>query len=217
MRATLGVCAIVLTLAALVGAGHLWAEDKARKPPTHRTRIALLNLASILKKYDKYRDFQEEIKEVIEPFQRKDASLRMQGEKLRVELEKMARELSTGEQKGEEAAQGKEALQMKVIRLQRAMEDNQTEAKAMMAKKTEEGMKTMFQDLSEAAKRYATQNGLDVVLFYSDATTAVDYYSTPNIVRKLNSGALLPLTSRPGIDISKEVLDLLNLGPRPTP
>ena len=49
-------------------------------PP--RTRVALVNLTHVLKKYDKAKDFQNEMRATLAPFQRKDAELKAQLDKL---------------------------------------------------------------------------------------------------------------------------------------
>ena len=63
------------------------AAAAATQPTPARTRIALLNLTYVIKNYDKYKHFQEEIKGIVEPFQTKDADLRHQLEELRKKVE----------------------------------------------------------------------------------------------------------------------------------
>ena len=163
---------------------------------------------------DKYKDMQAELKETAEPFQRRESTLRRQGEKLRTELEQLQKQTNQGGPLSDEIAQKKEELERKVRMLQREIEDNQTEAKAKLGKKTETSMKEMYRVVSEAVARFAKEHDYEIILHYNDAITAQDYSSLPNIQRKLSSGALTPLAIKPGVDVSKDLVELLNLGPR---
>jgi Skp family chaperone for outer membrane proteins len=214
MRAMLWVGGIGLLIAALIGAGRLWATDRDKEAAKSPTRIALFNLSYVIQKSDNYKDMQAELKESVEPFQRRESALRRQGEKLRAELEQLLKEANTGGPISEEIAQKKEELERKGRGLQREIEDNQTEAKLKLGKKTEAAMKEMYVVVSEAVARFAREHDYEIILHYNDAITAQDYSSLPNIQRKLSSGALTPLTSKPGTDISKDLVELLNLGPR---
>jgi Skp family chaperone for outer membrane proteins len=214
MRALLWLGGVVIVSAALLGAGRLGAEDEDNKHAAPRTRIGLVNLTYVIKNYQKYKDFQEEIKDIVEPFQRKDAQLRKKMDKLRAEAGKLGLEPNLDGKKREGTAKKKEALESKAKQLQREMEDNQAQAKLKLGERSDQEMKILFGDVEEAVKRYAASHDLDAVLHFNDATTREDYYSVQNIARKLNSGGLMPLTSVPGIDISKDIADLLNFGPR---
>ena len=213
MRAMLWMGGVVVTLAALIGAGHLVAESKEEQPPVPHTRIALLNLNYVINHYDKFKHFQQELKETMQPFQQKDAQLRKKMEKLRAEAEQFARDLNKGEANGKSIQQKKDALEGRARELQRAVEDNSIQARLLLNKKSAEEMKSLFRDVEQAVKRYAPAHHLDVVLQYNEPITPAEYFSTPNMHRKLDCGPLMPLTSTPGIDISKDISDLLNFDP----
>lgn len=210
MRAMLWMGGVVLTLAALIGAGHLWAGSRPKQPETPQTRIGLLNLTYVIKNCDRYKDFQEAIREIVEPFQRKDANLRRQMDKLRAEAQKLAAERNSSEQHARRAQQQHNALEGRARQLQRELEDNALAVKEKLGRCSDEEMEALFRAVHKAVKRYAASHDLDLVLHYNDAVVVADYYSSPNVARKLTSAALLPLTSTPGMDISKDISDLLN-------
>jgi len=193
---------LILAAVILIGAGRLWAESKERKS-TPRTRVALLNLTYVIKNYDKYKHFQDDIKHAIEPAQERDKKLRAQLEKLRVQAEKAKENSSIVPAKAED-------LEEKAKKIQRELEDNSLKAKKMLSKKTEDEMKTLFRDIEQAAKHYAEIHDIDIVLHYNDATTAEDYMSPQNIARKLQTGALMPLYWTRGVDISKDLVDMMS-------
>ena len=214
MRAMLWMGGVVVAVAALVGAGRLAAEDDEDKTETPRTRIGLVNLTYVIKNYSKYKDFQEEIKEIVEPFQHTDAQLRRKLEKLREEAEELTQEANNGGKKAALATKKREDLEIKAKQLQRESEDNSAAAKLKLVKRADKEMIILFRDVEGAVKRYAASHDLDVVLHYNDAVDRQDYLSGQNIARKLNTGPLMPLTFVPGLDISKDIMDILNYGSR---
>jgi Skp family chaperone for outer membrane proteins len=166
-----------------------------------RTRIAILNLTYVIKNYNKYKQFQEEIKTFIEPFQKKDGELRQKLEELKKQAAALPRQGQPGQ--GEELErQGRE--------IQRQLEDNAAEIKLKLNKRTDEEMKILFMDVAQATQSYASSHDFELVLHYNDAVTTEDFTSAQNIARKLNTGALMPLYWKRSMDISMEVVSLLN-------
>ncbi|HTU90963.1 MAG TPA: OmpH family outer membrane protein [Gemmataceae bacterium] len=165
-----------------------------------RTRIAILNLTYVIKNYEKYKHFQEEIKGIVEPFQKKDVELRQKLENLRKEAGNVPRGQS---------AQGEE-LEKQARDIQRQLEDNGAEIKLKLGKRSDDEMKIVYMDVIEAAQRYAASHDFDLVLHYNDAVTEQDYVSAQNIARKLNTGALMPLYFQRNMDISMDVVKMLN-------
>jgi Skp family chaperone for outer membrane proteins len=184
-------------------AGQAHSTPAAAAP---KTRIALLNFTYVIKNYLKYQNFQKEIKEKIEPFHKKDTELRKRLEELR----KKAEEVKTAPQPGE-----REKLEREGKDIQRQLEDNAANVKVELGKKSDDEMKILFTDVFDAARRYAAAHEFELVLHYNDAVTPEDFMSPQNIARKLNTGALMPLYAAPGMDISREVVDMLNYNLRP--
>ncbi len=164
------------------------------------TRIAILNLTYVIKKYAKYQRFQEEMKAIVEPFTKRHNELQQQLEELR----KQAANLPRGQ-----SEQGAE-IEKKARDIQRQMDDNKTEAQLKMGKRSDEEMQIIYMDIYQAVQGYASSHGFDLVLHYNDAIMKDDFLSAQNIARKLNTGALMPLITAPNLDISKDIADLLN-------
>jgi Skp family chaperone for outer membrane proteins len=199
----------VVALGILCYVGRSWAQTQAapasapQAGAAPRTKVALLNLTYVIKNYTKYISFQEEIKGIIKPFQGTDAQLRKEGE----ELSKQVSATTAAEKRAE--------VERKLKDLQRKIEDNNAEAKLVLGKKSDDQMKILYMDVLEAAQRYAVSHEFDLVLHYNDAVTKEDYFSAPNIARKVQTGALMPLYAAPGMDISTEVVNMLNYNLRP--
>jgi Skp family chaperone for outer membrane proteins len=203
VKKTVFAAGLVLALGVLCVVGQLWARQNPPTQAAQRTRVALLNLTYVIKNYGKYSSFQSEIKKLIEPFQNTDTQYRKEAE----ELSKQITPTTTAEKRAE--------IERKLKDIQRKVEDNNAEAKVVLGKKTDDEMKIVYMDVVAAAQGYATSHEFDLVLHYNDAVTKEDYFSAANISRKLQSGALMPLYAAPGMDISQEVVNLLNYNLKP--
>ena len=104
----------------------------------------------------------------------------------------------------------REGFERKLKDLQRQIEDNKMEGSKVLAKKQEEQLKILYMDVRTVAARYAAAHGYEVVMHYNDAVTDADYYSGPNIARKLQAGALMPIYMANGVDISRDLTITLN-------
>lgn len=207
MRAVLWVGGVVVALAALVGAGRLWAESKEEEPAP-RTRIAIYNLTYVIKNYDKYKRFQDEIKEYVRPYQKRDAELKEQLKELRGQAEISSLVPTKGEDRDEKTA--KEELEDKAKKIQRKIEENAEMIKKKLGAKSDEQMKIVYIQVVSAAQEYAKSHGLDLVMQYNDATTPEDYLSAQTIARKLNASGLMPAYLKTSMDISGDLVKRLN-------
>jgi Skp family chaperone for outer membrane proteins len=208
VKKTVLAAGTILVLGVLWYVGPLSGQAQSQNNPQPaaatpaRTRIALLNLTYVIKNYVKYQHFQEEIKGIVEPAQKKDTELRQQLENLRKEAENAARQGGAASQRDE--------LEKKAKDLQRQLEDNAAEIKLKLGKRSDDEMRILFMDVYEAAQRYAATHDFELVLHYNDAVTKEDFLSAQNIARKLNTGALMPLYWMPSMDISMDLVRTLN-------
>jgi Skp family chaperone for outer membrane proteins len=198
---------VVVAAAAVIGVSRLWAEDKEKKTAP-RTRIGLVNLTYVIKNYDKYKEFQIEIKKLIEPFTKRHTELQSKLEELRKQATNPSLVPTAGDDR-DEKGKGEE-LEEKVKKIQREIEDNQAKVKLKMGKRSDDEMKAIYMDVKDATQSYATRYDLDLVLHYNDAITHEEFLSAQNIARKLNTGGLMPLYSKDELDISQDLVTLLN-------
>jgi Skp family chaperone for outer membrane proteins len=199
MRATLWTCCTALSLAALIGGGRRAAEGEEEKSPKPRTRIGLLNVRYICKNCNKCKVDTEKTLKTLRPFQKTDAELR-----------KRVESLSEKKQAADLSEKRKEKLDRELKLLQREIEDNTAEAKQVMGKMSDEMFKGLYLDVQEAAKRYAIAHHLDLVLHYSDPSPDEEVMSESSIPRKKADAGLRRLYSAPGIDITEDIVAILN-------
>jgi outer membrane protein len=196
---------ILAALATLAGAtlltSHMFAQAQGGQPAGSKT--GLINMAAVLKGYNKFSIYNNEI------------------EKLRIGWEKSDKDLKTNYQawqkykvdNAQDTAKVAEA-EKNLKTLQRAIEDSAKDYNDKRSKKSDEQMVQMWKEIEEAVKRVAPSVGCSMVLHFSDPLSDADKYSAPNIQRKLvgpgSSGGVCPVFIGPGVDISQEVVQMLN-------
>jgi Skp family chaperone for outer membrane proteins len=205
MRELLRVGVVLLIVGTLFLAGRSWSwsgpadtHPVAAPLAKPKSRVALINLTFVIKNYEKFKAFQEEMKAAVAPFQEKDKALKSEGEKL------------ARKRQDEQDAERREKIEEQLDKLKRAIEDNKKAATRTLTRKQEEQVKALFKDVQEAVARYARAHDIELVLHYNDAITPADLDSAQNITRKMQAGACMPLYTAPGIDVSKEILAALN-------
>jgi Skp family chaperone for outer membrane proteins len=196
VKRTLIALGILGILGTSVYMGNLWAQTGNSQP---RTRIALFNIAYVVKYYNKHIKFQEQFKKEIEPFNEKHRKFNERRKQLTEEL-----------RKPETTADRKEQISKEMRDLTRDIQDNQEEAKILIAKKQGEHLQEIYKDIYQAAHRYALAHNYELVLHYTDAVTNDDYNSPQNVARKMSQGGCTPLYMAQGMEISQALVKSLN-------
>lgn len=190
----------MLTLGVAIYVTSHSAAQQGGGVPEPRTRIALVNLAQVIKTYKKVIAFQNEVKGSLQPLQEKAKGIQQQ-------IEAHTKEL----QKTDLAAATREQLEKNLRAYQRQMEDLNNDAKASWAKKNDEQMVILYKEVMDVAQRYAASHSFELVMHYNDATTDMpEYWHPGNVARKIQAGACIPMVIHPGMEITKSVVDTLN-------
>jgi RNA polymerase sigma factor (sigma-70 family) len=168
------------------------------RPP--QTRIGLINLTRVFKGANQFRSMQQD--------------LRTQTDEVAKGLEVLR--TKAGEYQARCAdpatpAAAREQLEGEVRRIRREMEDEQVRAKKKIDRMQGDALKLMYREVEDAADHIAKRDGLELVLFYNDAVTEADFYTTQNLQRKLSQPGLVPMIAAPGMDITDTVIKVLNL------
>jgi Skp family chaperone for outer membrane proteins len=213
VKRTLIVAGALVALGVVFCVGRLWAQgsDGSSAPATPaaaplRTRIAVINMAYLLKYYKKANDFNAEMQAIYKPYQDREKNLIEEREKLTKEIAALP---PTADAKREELAK-------KYKSLTRDIEDNSTTAKMDLAKRSGQQLKILYAEIYDAARRYARAHDFDMVLQYADAFEPQDFDNPYLIERKLKTSPVLPLYMSEGMNISRDVVLMLN-GSAPAP
>jgi Skp family chaperone for outer membrane proteins len=165
-----------------------------------QTRIGLINLTRALKSSRRFQSFQADRRIKTLHWQKKLDALKTQLQQCQAEIDDPATPAGRREQSMNQ-----------VIQIKRQMEDEQATAGTLVAKMNADAFTTMYRDVEDAARRIAKTQGLELVLFYTDAVTEADFYNAKNLERKMSQpGALMPMIVSPGMDISETVIEALN-------
>ncbi len=190
------VVVVVLGIVAYVSSNLGAKPAPALATPAH-TRVVLLNLRWVIKKYDKYQDFiarmKKEEKRYLDILKQKQEQLDVFAEQMK-NLQGEAREAKSKE----------------ISTIQNEMEDVKVNARKDVTAKSNEEMVAVYKTVREAATRYAKANNLDLVLHFEGAAEKDEVDSTALITRNMNAGGSVPLYWNPDLDISVPVLDALN-------
>jgi RNA polymerase sigma factor (sigma-70 family) len=171
--------------------------DGARPP---QTRIGLINMSRVLKRSKKLQVIEKDLRKQTQAMQQYLEELRTQ-----------VRNLQAAQDANATPADQREQLGRHVKEIIRKIDDEQATASREMERRNGAALTRVYKEIEDAANRFARAQGLELVLFYTDAVTEADFYNPNNLQRKLSQpGALMPLVVSPGMDITDTVIDVLN-------
>lgn len=200
MKRTVAILAGVVTL----GAGlYLGSRSTAQGPAGGAAtavtmRMRLVNLQHVIKNYKKTDALRGEHTALYTKY---DTDIN--------ELKK----LMEGRQKQltmKEFEAHKDGIEKEVKRLQREIQDKGEEARTALAKKEGDLITVIYTEVEDSVRKYAAMNGIELVMHYNDAIADADRRSANNIARKMSAGACMPMYMTEGLDISNEIVNLLN-------
>ena len=209
MKRTIAVVAGVITLG--VGAylgSRLWAQQGYSQPgaastsqrlPPAQSRIAVLNMHTILINYNKHKNFMQEYK--VKQKQLIEDRLK----DIKPVYEARTKELSTCTDPSR-----REQLQKDIRHMDRQVQDVNEEANQILAKMEADHFVRVYKDIQEAVQAYAPRAGYEMVLHYTDGTTEQEKYAPRMIGSKLVQLGSVPIYCHPTLDITNIILDNLN-------
>ena len=200
MKRTLFLLVGVIALGTAIYASSTLLAQTTGSPATgSKTKVGVVNLTVVIKGYTKFKMYQEQLKREVDPFQAKDLAWKTEGEKLAKEAQLPATTAAT-----------RDTMEKRLKELQRLIEDNKAEAQKVLVKAQEAQLVTLYKDVRSVVDRIAVAHGYDLIMHYNDVTDPAEYLSAPNIARKMQAGAAMPMYIGAGVDISATVLATLN-------
>jgi Skp family chaperone for outer membrane proteins len=197
VKRTVAIVAGVVSLGVALYVGKLWAQTTPARPAgTPQTRVGLLNIRYVVKNYDKYKFFMEQMKEEDKKYVEQIKAKQTQAEAIKKQLDTKPA--------------NKEALEMQLRNLQREAEDITQSARTAAAKRGNEEMVKVYKEIRDAAYRHAQSNNYDIVLHFEGPADKDEVDSPVLIVRNMNAGGAVPMYWNTQLDISQHVLHALN-------
>lgn len=208
----LGILAGVLGIAGLGLAGLAWAQQgqppvrpaapvAAGQPnaPTPRTRVAVVNMAFVIKNYQKFQATQQD----------SERQLKVMEDQLE-NKKKLLMGMKTETENPQTTPQRREQLEHDMRKVQHEMQEMGDDFKMQFGKRQGEVFVQMYREIQDAVQSYARASDLEMVFHYNDAVTPADMYHPMNIQRKLQGGGCMPMYIAPGMDISERIVSMLN-------
>jgi Skp family chaperone for outer membrane proteins len=165
------------------------------------TRVAVVNINKVLKNYQKAQNLNGQIKNKVTAYAKQINDKKEEIQKLQTELAKPTNAV----------APQKDNLEKQIVNLQRALQDIDNEARKVIGKEQGDIAVQIFREIEGVIKAVAASNNFDIVLSYPDATEDNEMYTQDNVVRKLAAQAAMPLYYKPHVDMTKAVIDTLNM------
>jgi Skp family chaperone for outer membrane proteins len=205
MKSPLGAGAGALVMVvALCFAGR--SDSQQANPVKPRGRIAIMNLGYVVMNYDTARKLDAEINEDIARLERTDREMR-------AKIQEAVTVIQDPSASAAKKAEYEEVLRYFTQGGRERREADEAEARNAIVKKKNERLAIIYGDVRQAAQRYAAAQGIELVLCYNDPAGKgawIEYDLTATEPLKVKTNACSPLYVAPGIDISGEILAILN-------
>jgi Skp family chaperone for outer membrane proteins len=202
VKRTVSILVAVATVGIAVYVGsRLWAQQPnttTRPAAPLQTRVALVNLGQVIKNYQKFKTYQDQMKQKADPLQKEFETKKA----LITQKQALANKPDTS------AAQ-REQLQREVKAMEREMQDKADEANANFSKERVDQLVTIYRDVQEAVAAYARSYAIELVLQYTDGVES-EKYNPANLQQKLGNQACMPIYNDPRMDITAAVITMLN-------
>jgi len=189
-----------LGLMAYMG-GRLIADPNGSSSPSAppsrpKTAIAVFNLSNVMENC-------EHAKAFIEDSKAEAKSLQNQIEPMLKDFEALKKKLAAlPEQK-------RDAYKDEYEKQERAIQDFEKKGRESIKKKSDQQIKILYKEIEDAVVRLAKYRQIDLVMHYNDFVDEMKDQPA-NIRQKFMNAPLFPMYSAPGIDITKDILTMLN-------
>ena len=192
---TVGLAAVTLACC-----GRLLIAQQAASAPG-QMRVAIVNVGLVFTKYDKAVAFKSNMEKLVEPY-------KQEAEKLKKEALAWTEYMKSPKFDPKE----RERYETGIKANQRKLEDMEGQVRKLVGKTQEDQITTLFKEVQTTIQSYAQSQGIQVVLGYGEQIDG-DLYSIANINRKMQGmdiGGCNPLFHLPDVDISRQVIQILN-------
>jgi Skp family chaperone for outer membrane proteins len=214
VKRTITILAGVATLGVGIYVGsYVWAQQGAQQQPARpaaapplQTRVAVINVAQVIKNYNKFKMYQEELKVQIK-------AQTDQVEKLKQNV--AARRAEAAKQ--DTPAQKREQLERDIKTEERQIQDLVDEANKNFSKRSMDQLQIIYRDVQNAATVYARANGFEMVLQFNDGADPTEIYSPASLQQKLSNQACYPIYKDDRMDLTVVVTEMLNRSVPSTP
>jgi Skp family chaperone for outer membrane proteins len=184
-----------------LGAGALKAQQPAAGAPAAspaRTKIGLINMAKVLKRYEKGNAAVKTLQDTRNTYIMQVNEKRQQINEQRKSLEK-----ALGAQKDQ--------IEATITRLEREIQDVDKKAQKELSQMSNDTLLQVYREIKSVVDAVAQAQDLDLILGYIDAADEQDPNAAVMSAQlKLQATAAIPLYSKPSMDVTETVVLTLN-------
>lgn len=202
MKRNAGILASLAALGLLGYLGnHYYAQAQntsgsGAAPSRPKTAIATFNLSYVMENCDHAKHFIEESKG--------DAkSLEAQLKPMLERFEKLKKSIA------ESPENQREQYRDQYKKLEREIKDFEDQGREQIKKKSDAQIKILYKEIEDAVVRLAKYRNIELVMHYNDFVGELKD-QPGNIRNKFINAPLFPMYSAPGIDITKDLITMLN-------
>jgi len=207
-KAIAGAGCVVALAGIYVASQLIWARGQNAPVPNApaaaaaATRIAIVNIETLLQSYKKAQLYKAELDKEIQP-------LKEQAETLKKKIMDQQAQLKVGNFDAAKRKQWEESATKDLKKL----DELEREAALRTNRKVERELVPIYREVLEAIKAHARSHAIQVVLSYAE-DPKIDPFSRASIARKVNglesTGCVTPLYVDPAVDITAALADALN-------
>jgi Skp family chaperone for outer membrane proteins len=167
------------------------------------SRVAVINIGTVFSDYKKAKFFKQEMETTLKPYKDK--------------IEGIQKTLISWDQEAKKpgSTHPKEQIDANIVQCKRAIEDEQRQARALVARKSEQQLEQLWKEINEVIGRAAKAYSFNLVLAFGDPseveTKGLGTFA--NINRKLQAiemGSISPLYFDSQHDLTRTVVETLN-------
>jgi len=188
---------VTLGVAFYVGS-QLRAQQQPTAPPP-KTKIAVVNLSQVVKKYAKWLEFEKTYKGYLDQLKAEFDKIKLQGVEAKDRLAKMAPD-----------DPNREKVQQQLKDVERRLQDYDEEAKKKLSKWQDDTLVQIYREVHDAIESYARSNDIEMVMHFNDAIAQAELYHPYNVQRKMQTVGLMPVYVTPGMDVTEIIVNNLN-------
>jgi Skp family chaperone for outer membrane proteins len=162
-----------------------------------QTRVALINLSQVFKNYQKFHNFEDQLKA-------DQAWYQKEIDKRKTEMQQIATDAT---KTADPAARDQMAKRGKA--LEREIQDYAEDGKTRLSKREFDELVLVYREIQDAVTRYAKAQNIELVMHYNDGIGA-DVWTPTFFSAKIRNGACQPMYIAPGLDITGVIAEMLN-------
>ena len=178
--------------------GQQYSQPATAAAALQTRGVRVINIGQVIKKYQKFQQYEMSLKQQTQELQKRVEQKKAQAQDLQKEMERPDTQTAR-----------RDEIERQMKALQRQAQDDLDESKQRITKDEFNQMVMIYKEVEDAVAVFCRSSNIEMVLQYSDATGPEKYLPT-NFQQKMINRACMPIYVDPRLDITQQVIDMLN-------